>query len=359
MKLLLSTISIFVLTLCVNAQYKDSLKTFRKLTKSFQKYSDFVFVPSGAFNTGMADYNPPSPGAGGNYLMSRGVQVDSFFMQKFEVSNAQYLEFLKGMSKTDSVLSTYLPDTLVWRTPLAFGEKYVDYYLRHPAYANYPVVGVSYKQAMAYAAWKTQQYNSREDRKFKEVLFRLPTEEEWEFAAKGDNNHSYLPWDEPNTIDENGLPRANFMMISQLGVYRDTFPDRFPQRSLRNESKVKEYLLSTGTRSSAKERGFGAADGQEYLKPVESYEPNIYGLYQMAGNVEEMVDAYYYRDPKGYYFTHEITQFKHYKPWGVTKGGSWNDPGYYLQWPMRQFYEDEHSASIEIGFRLVMDVLEF
>jgi hypothetical protein len=80
MKLLLSILTILLLTLSVHAQYNDSLKTFQKLTKQFQKHSDFVFISSGAFGRGMPDYNPNSPGADGSYLMTQMVQVDSFFI---------------------------------------------------------------------------------------------------------------------------------------------------------------------------------------------------------------------------------------------------------------------------------------
>ncbi len=358
MKLLLSLISSLLLALSTQAQHKDSLKTFRKLTKKYQKQSDYVFIPSGSYSRGVSDSDLPYV----DYFRSSVFQLDSFFMQKYEVSNAQYLAFIKDISDTNSQLGRkYLPDTMVWRTPLAFGEKYVDYYLRHPAYGNYPVVGVSYRKAVAFAKWKTEQYNQQEERIFKKVRFRLPTEEEWEYAAKGGKSYGYTPFKEPNAIDEKGEPRANFVVVSQLGIYRDTFPDtnnRFV-RSISEKPKEKMYLISTGDRYYPKSARVRGLYEEHFIKPVESYEPNGYGLYQMGGNVEEMVDAYYYRDPSFYYFSHDIKEYKYDKPWGVTKGGSWGDTGFYLQCPVRQFYEDEHSSSMEMGFRLVMEVLEF
>ena len=282
-------------------------------------------------------------------------------IQKFEVSNAQYLEFVNAKLKEDSAMGkSMLPDTLVWRkvTPLG-NEPYVEYYFRHSAYAHYPVVGVSYAQAKAFAEWKTEQYNQQEGRVFKKVQFRLPTEEEWEYAAKG-APYSYLPWNAPNTIDEKGQPRANFKMVSQLSIYRDTMHDPFYYHLETTEPKTRVYWLSNGQQyiPNRGEKRQKYSYYNDVLTPVESYEPNVHDLYQMAGNVEEMVDAYYDRDPNLYSFSHERLP-PYDKPWGVTKGGSWNDPGFYLQYPIRQFYEDEHSASAEIGFRLVMVVLEY
>ena len=79
----------------------------------------------------------------------------------------------------------------------------------------------------------------------------------------------------------------------------------------------------------------------------------------MAGNVEEIVDAYYARDPTLNEFSHNLVMVKYDKPWGVTKGGSWKDTGFYLQYPVRQYYDTRNSSSSEIGFRLVMEVLDY
>ena len=349
MKLILLLFSISVGIFTCSAQYKDSLKTFQKLTKSYQKSSDFVFIPPGSFTRGANDSDIPYVGQPRSYTVS----VDSFFMEKFEVSNEQYLEFVTAKLKEDSILGkAFLPDTLVWRGPGVWNEPYVDYYLRHPAYGNFPVVGVSYVQAKAYAQWLTEKYNQDEERVFKKVCFRLPTEEEWEFAYKGGLSDFYLPWGSYSTIDHEGKSRANFLSISQLSVYRDSAVVEY-----NGETKKRPVYLSTGMRMW--ENSAGSPYFDEVTAPVNTYNPNGYGLYQMAGNVEEMVDAYFDRDPSTYLFAHDLQEAKHETPWGVTKGGSWADTGYYLQYPTRQFYADEHSTSAEIGFRLVMVVLDY
>ncbi len=93
----------------------------------------------------------------------RRVTVASFYMDMHEVRNVDYREYLNWLSK---VFVTYpqvyvqaLPDTLSWRRRLAYNEPYVEYYFRHPAYHNYPVVGVSWLQATDYCAWRTDRVN--------------------------------------------------------------------------------------------------------------------------------------------------------------------------------------------------------
>lgn len=355
MKHILLLLCLFTFVFTTSAQYKDSLKTFRKLTKSFQKSSDFVFIPAGSYIRGSNDSDIPTPAVNGNYLRSSVMTVNSFFMEKFEVSNYQYLEFVNDMIRQDSVLGkSYLPDTLVWRIPESYNEPYVEYYLRHPAYGNYPVVGVSYAQVVAFAEWRTVKYNANEERIFKKVRFRIPTEEEWEYASKGDRSYSYLPCGSHSTLDENGAPRAKFRAVSQLSVYRDSIP----VQSYRGEIKKRPAYLSNGLPLSMASINAGGFTVIDVTRPVDAFEPNSYGLFNMAGNVEEIVDAYYFREEMEYSFSYN-DPLKSDKPWGVTKGGSWNDTGYYLQYPVRQFYTDQHSTSSEIGFRLVMDVLDY
>lgn len=354
MKHILLLFGLFAFALTTSAQYKDSLKTFRKLTKTFQKSSDFVFIPFGSYVRGSNDSDMPVPDMNGDYFQSRTVSINSFFMEKFEVSNYQYLEFVNDMIQQDSILGkSYLPDTLVWRIPEAYNEPLVEYYLRHPAYGNYPVVGVSYAQVVAFAEWWTAKYNGNKERIFKKVRFRIPTEEEWEYASKGDCSYSYLPWGSHSTLDENGVPRANFRAISQLSVYRDSIS----VESYSGEIKKRLAYLSNGLPMLMAPK-IGGSTVIDVTKPVDGLEPNSYGLYNMAGNVEEIVDAYYFREEMAYSFSYN-DPLKSDKPWGVTKGGSWNDTGYYIQYPVRQFYGDQHSSNSEMGFRLVMDVLDY
>jgi gliding motility-associated lipoprotein GldJ len=263
------------------------------------------------------------------------VTVSSFYMDQTEVTNFQWLEYLYWISRAyetyPMVQKNALPDTLCWRSPLGFNEKFVDYYLRHPAYRDYPVVGVSWLQANDFCKWRSDRVNEyilvREgvlawnvDQKdentfnteayyagqYEEAVarnvqdlnpsnvqgkklgtrivrmedgillprYRLPTEAEWEFAASGlignlqegtenMSDRRIYPWDGHwvRNDDEQfqGGIRANF--VRGRG----------------------DYMGVAGNLN----------DGADVTAPVESYWPNDYGLYHMAGNVSEWVlDVY-------------------------------------------------------------------
>ena len=257
----------------------------------------------------------------------RRVTVSSFYMDQTEVRNVDYREYLFWISRVfidyPEVYRKALPDTLVWRRPMAYNEPYVMYYFRHPAYNDYPVVGVDWLQSTDFCSWRTDRVNEgimiREgilnpdpnqlgeenfntdaylagqyeglvnknlqsldpNQEFRRVQledgmllpkYRLPTEAEWEFAALALIGNSYeeriyerriYPWDGHNVRNDakrnRGQMRANF--IRGRGDYMGVAGD--------------------------------LNDNAPIPSPVESYWPNDYGLYCMAGNVNEWVEDVY------------------------------------------------------------------
>lgn len=284
-----------------------------------------VFIEGGTFVMGrtaddvMLDWNN----------MPRRVTVSSFYMDETEVRNLDYLEYLYWLSRVfgetyPEVYTNALPDTLVWRDPLAYNEPYVENYLRHPAYRDYPVVGVNWLQASQYAAWRTDRVNEmiliREDilawdanqvneRNFNTEAYlagqyegevrtsmrdldprgtgerrvrqqdgmllpsyRLPTEAEWEFAALGLMGSTVYE----RVVERRQYPWAGHNVRS-------------------SERKTMGIFMTNVQRGRGDMMGVAGNlnDGAEITAPVYAYWPNDYGLYNMAGNVSEWVmDVY-------------------------------------------------------------------
>tara|TARA_B100001250_G_scaffold56707_3_gene43861 strand:- start:8409 stop:10043 length:1635 start_codon:yes stop_codon:yes gene_type:complete len=288
-----------------------------------------VFIEGGSFTMGRVEQDVMYEWDN----IPRKQSVSSFYLDEVEVRNQDYLEYLfwiKTRYQTyPEVYKKNLPDTLVWRDKLGYNEPFVNQYLRHPAYKNYPVVGVSWEQARDYCSWRTDRVNERilidaciikeNTEQYDEDVFttdaylngqyegivienkkdlknesyggegtrivrledglilpnyRLPTEAEWEFAALG-----YVG----NTIEgeEN---------MSDRRIYP------WDGASLRNPShKNSGAIMANFKRGRGDNMGVtgNLNDNADIPTEVKSYWPNDYGLYNMAGNVSEWVmDVY-------------------------------------------------------------------
>lgn len=321
----------------------DPGQTGKSSTTTGWTYND---PTNGGFAVSKAEEQVTGPGLvlieGGTFTMGRvqddvmyewnavprRVTVSSFYMDETEVRNIDYREYIYWLSRVfgdnnRQVVYNALPDTLVWRDPLAYNEPYVEYYFRHPSYNQYPVVGVDWLQSVAYCQWRTDRVNERilvdigyielsTDQKdennfntdaylagiYQPVIrnpleslnpnqdsriytiedgvllpkYRLPSEAEWEFAAyalRGNTAEELIwekriyPWDGHNVRNSNpkvlGEMRANFVRGSgdMMGVAGNL------------------------------------NDGGSITTPVKSFWPNDYGLYCMAGNVNEWVADVY------------------------------------------------------------------
>jgi formylglycine-generating enzyme len=220
------------------------------------------------------------------------------------------------------VVNVY-PDTLCWIADFtySFNEPYTTTYFHHPAYDDYPVVGVTWKQATAFCIWRTQLLNNTLEYPVHD--YRLPIESEWEYASRGGLDHSMYPWGGMYTRNRQGCFLANFKPLR--GNYTD--------------------------------------DGAIVTAKVGTYEPNEWGIYDMAGNVAEWTSNAY--DESAYNFSHDLNPDYKYNALPddppvlkrkVIRGGSWKDIGYFLQCGVRT-YEYQDTAKSYIGFRCVRTYL--
>ena len=218
------------------------------------------------------------------------------------------------------------PDTLVWVRDFSYSynEPMAKQYYNHPAFGNYPVVGVTWVKATTFCEWRTQLLNGflSSKKRTTESPFRLPTEAQWEYAARGGRSQSPYPWGGPYLRNKKGCLLANFK------PGRGNYPE----------------------------------DGGLYTVRADAYWPNDFGLYNMAGNVSEWTSSYYYEG--SYNFQHDLnpdvrynakeTDFPRMKR-KVLRGGSWKDVAHFLQVSTRA-YEYQDTAKSYIGFRTVIDL---
>ena len=249
-------------------------------------------------------------------------KVEKFQFQytKLDIQKAVKDKSLKASDVLIKEKVEIYPDTTAWIRDFkySYNEPMHNDYFSHEAYSNYPVVGVTWKQASAFCQWRTLKKNAYLKSKNNGTIpdFRLPLEAEWEYAARGGLQGATYPWGGPYAKNDRGCFMANFKPL----------------------------------------RGDYAADQALYTVEADAYEPNDYNLYNMAGNVAEWVDTSY--DPASYEFMSSINPYVNdaSNDRKVIRGGSWKDVAYFLQVSSRD-YEYADSARSYIGFRTVQDYM--
>ena len=230
----------------------------------------------------------------------------------------------KGGNRKDFIntkIVNIYPDTTVWVKDFnySYNDPMHQDYFYHQSYGDYPVVGVSWSQANAFCNWRTKKKNNYLKGKKNGILvpdFRLPTEAEWESAARGGLEFATYPWGTGGTTSDRGCFLANFKPV----------------------------------------RGDYAVDGALYTMEAKSYNSNDYGLYNMAGNVSEWTNTAY--NLSSYYMAStmnpNVENRKNKRK--IIRGGSWKDVAYFLEVGSRD-YEYADTARSYIGFRTVQNYL--
>lgn len=284
-----------------------------KLINDPQKYPDEYYV-----EVMDSMYLPESESYNG--LKTMDVSKLEFKFREVDWNQAVTKKGRKELYKDNKPIPIY-PDTTVWIKDFAYSynEPMHNDYFWHQAYGEYPVVGVTWRQAKAFCAWRTLYKNSYiKKKKGRDQInsFRLPTEAEWEYAARGGLESGAFPWGGPYTKNDRGCFMANFK------------PNR----------------------------GDYAADGALYTVEAKSYEPNNFNLYNMAGNVSEWTESAYDVTANEFVSTMNPNVADRKNMRKVVRGGSWKDVAYFLQVSTRD-YEYADSARSYIGFRTVQDYM--
>lgn len=302
--------------------------------------------------------------------IERTVTVASFYMDETEIANIHWLEYMFYIKRDSSeeFFQSALPDTLVWQNQLAYNDPYVDHYLRYPGFRYFPVVGITWTQCNDFANWRTAVVNKKlaEDAGVEVpeggdgriplesgvVLpnYRLPSEAEWEYAAQAlignqwlDENQTHkrlYPWDGHALRNPYG---------NQMGMFLANF-----------KRGRGDYAGIAGKLN----------DGAMITDYIYNYPPNDFGLYNMAGNVNEWVYDVY--RPTSFQVVNDLNPLRRdgyldeergFDTKGfqslidnntrVYKGGSWKDVAYWMS-PGTRRYLAQDSCTATIGFRCAM-----
>jgi len=256
----------------------------------------------------------------GAYPKNAEVRIDTSYVENGVIKNTTKKRPLRSRRDLIStrIVNVY-PDTIMWLRDFqfAYNDPKMRMYFSHPGFSNYPVVGVTWEQAQAFCQWRTKLYNSINTVAAQD--YRLPTEAEWEYAARGGRKLALYPWGGNYIRDNKGCYMANFKPMR--GSYTDDM-------------------------------------GATTMK-VASFPPNDFGLYDMAGNVAEWTSTAYndgsttlVSDMNPSFQYNAKTEDSDLLKRKVVKGGSWKDIAYYLQCGVKT-YEYQNESRPYIGFRCV------
>jgi len=275
----------------------------------------FIFILLFASFVGVKKNKPKLPPEyvaipAGTFWDKQGVSserfvIPEFYISKFEVTNYRYREFLNAV-RSDSVeinFANVIVDSSGWDENFSYGQPLVINYFKHPAYNDFPVVNIKYEGALAYCRW-LQKKIQKENPDFI-ISVGLPSRIQWIYAATGGRNNSIYSWGGNYLRDKNGKFLCNFNYIDASAIFRDSATGK-PE--IKESEANEEHSFTT--------------------REVSAYYPNNFGLFNMCGNVAEMIDSF-----------------------GVCMGGSWKDYGGDIRATSKGRYI---KSSCAIGFRPII-----
>ena len=296
-------------------EIKETARFKREMLRSLQKFDkkEYALIPSGTFS-----------------YQNDTVSIQSFYMAKKEISNKEYRTFLYDLliqGRKDEFLIAK-PDQSQWSAGNVQNSKMEEYYFSHPAYDNFPVVNVSRAGAELYCRWLTQELlkfvGDKHPERYNDV--RIPMHVEWVFAASAEGKQLPYPWDGIYLRNYQGLILANYKA------------EMSPLRQDKKLDDMVQTLSNLGYRAESNPK-----DSTETLlyhditAPVGSYFPNAFGLFNMSGNVAEMV-------------CHSNTD----RSEPGTAGGGWMNTAEEIKILAPDPYKGIVGAHKNIGFRIVM-----
>jgi formylglycine-generating enzyme required for sulfatase activity len=235
----------------------------------------------------------------------------NLYADKYEATTKDFQLFLKEKREAGVDCSLLIYDSTLWRGRHIYNEPYVNYYFSHSAFRHFPIVCVSHYAVNEFCKWLTEKYENSPQKKYKKVVFRLPTETEYRKAAYSvyDSTKIVYPW------GHNGLYSKNQQLCNFLELQQEKL--NF------NDSTYKiEY------------RGYVLFESSPAPALVYEYTPNPYGLYNIVGNVSEMIQEE-----------------------GIAMGGDWFSAGYDVRIYSKKRYENKGTPYV--GFRVYMEIIEF
>ena len=227
----------------------------------------------------------------------RKVTVSSFYMDQTEVSNLDYLEYIFWLERVYSdypdVIKNALPDTLVWRSSLSYNEPMVEIYFRHPAFRDYPVVGVTWKQANDYALWRSDRVNEKilvdagalnyNNEQTKDYHFTTDAYLAGRYTGSIVNNDSV-------TTNEQGNQKIQMEDGILLPKYR--LPTEAEWEYAARGGKYSNGYIYSGS-NNLDEVAWTPLNSEDSTHAVASKMPNELGIYDMSGNVWEWCRDFY------------------------------------------------------------------